>query len=156
MKQTIIETNIVKLLIEMEELIQEGYRLIPNKSYLFTFPNYSLDMFKEEYDVVTLTDEDAPPKVTIEEYDSMMFMFAVQRHLLSGYSFEMNTINYNIVGTKRVMMFKEDHEANVIYTREELEAMSYEEIKAAAKVRGCFNRGKNQMITNILKLQGDW
>lgn len=154
MQKTIANSNIIILLNDLQEAIQEGYRLVPNKSFLETYPLNEITLYKEDVDVAELSEYDALPKVTVESYDAMAVLFDVQRFIVNGYEIQ-DSVFWLGVGTKRVPMFKPTHLANVVYTKDELDEMEYELLKEVGRVRNCFNRSRSVMVNNILKFQDE-
>lgn len=154
MQKTIANSNIIILLNDLQEAIQEGYRLVPNKSFLETYPLNEITLYKEDVDVAELSEYDALPKVTVESYDAMSVLFDVQRFIVNGYEIQ-DSVFWLGVGTKRFPMFKPTHLANVVYTKEELDEMEYELLKEVGRVRNCFNRSRSVMVNNILKFQDE-
>jgi len=160
MKITVTESNIARLVSIVEHYIQHGYRVLPMRSYLDSQPFlYEIDMWLEcdaDVEFATYSEEDALPEAWVNEYDAQKFLLSLQKFVISGYQVELNTLNWSEIGSKIVQVIKPDHEVNIRYTREEIEAMEYEELKRVARLRNCFHKSRNQMLISILKQQGDY
>ena len=151
--KTLTHNNPISLFHELVESIKEGYRIVGNKSFLTTYPYFEIDLYYNEGEVTVLTDEEVLATIQIVEYDKLKFLLAIQQHVVSGWEVDLKTLSFSEIGSKFVTMNKPSHEGNKQYTREEMEEMEYETLKRAAKLRGCFNKSRNQMINNILRYQ---
>ena len=145
----ITEGNIVNLLIKMQEAIQEGWRLVPNKSWLsYAFVN-EITLYKESVDIKKVEDFEAE-QITVLDFDANKFLFELQSCIVSGFEMQLDTLSWDNIGTKRVVLTRSQHPAMLTYTKEQLQEMSYDELKYIAKCLDCFHRSKDQMIRNIL------
>lgn len=153
MKLTLVETNPVILLNKIQDSIRNGYRLIPNKSLLDHYLLYDITLYKEDTDINVLTDYDAPDTLFVESYDSMAFLFTVQMYVVNDYEIVEESVNWFDTGTKRCTMKKANHLCTRVFEKQELQDMDYEDLKTAARVRGCFNRSRDVMVSGILNFQ---
>lgn len=153
MRKDIIESNPAILFKRVEEAILEGYRVVDGKTILQTYPIYEIELFEEDVDFTQITDYDCLPTMVIEQYNSTAFLLDIQQAVLSGWKLNLQSLYYDVTGTKRIKAFKEDHLANVKYTKEELTEMSYEDLKEVGKIRGCFVKSRDVMSTKILQYQ---
>lgn len=151
--KAILESNPIIVLKQMQEAIKDGWRLKPNASFLVNYPRYELLMFKEDVDVKNVLENEAPETVYLADYDVNKLLFAAQRFIVSGYDIDLQNVFWDDIGTKRLKLFKADHPNNIIYTKEQLDQMSYEELKQIGRLRDAFNRSRDVMITGILKYQ---
>lgn len=154
MSKLILNQNIHVVLQEFQEAIREGYRFTP-KSDLFTSMSglNELYLYKSDVEVVVLTHEDAFEKAVVEDYNKQKVLLAVQQLVLSGYEIKPESVLWDSLGTKRIVMFNVEHPNNKVFTKEELEDMDYEELKQIARLRNAFNRSRSVMAAGVLKYQ---
>ena len=152
----ILNTNIHTILAEFQEAIREGYRFTP-KSDLFTSMSglHELYLYKSDIEVAVLTHEDAFEKVVVEDYNKQKVLLAIQQLVLSGYEIKPESVLWDSLGTKRVVMFSVQHPNNKVYTKGELEDMDYEGLKQVGRLRNAFNRSRAVMQEQILRYQQD-
>lgn len=147
----ILNTNIVTALLEIQEAVREGYRVVPGKSFLSTAFIFDIDLHKEDVAVTTLDVIQKVPEQTIEEYDADVFLQEMQRLILNGYDINLDSVWWNSAGAKVAKMVLSTNPLIKDWTEDELKEMSYEGLKAIAQYRGVFNKAKGVMINNILK-----
>lgn len=151
----ILNNNITTFIRDIQEAIQEGYRIVPNKSYLTSAFLFDIDVYQEDVEIKELDHEAVPAKVVVEQYDPMKFLFEMQSYIVNGYIVNLEKFLWLDNGSKVIELENPLHPGNIVYTREELDAMEWEEIKQVGKFRQCFNRNRNVVTTLILKAQED-
>lgn len=82
----------------------------------------------------------------ITSYDRQEFFRKIQDHVLNKAEFNLETLYYDVSGLKSVVCVIRPTET---YTREQLEAMPWEEFKELAKKYDTFNRNR-EVCTNML------
>lgn len=82
----------------------------------------------------------------ISSYDRQEFFRSVQDHVLNGAEFNLDSLLYDVAGLKSVRCVIRPTET---YTREQLEAMPWEDFKELAKKYDTFNRNR-EVCTNML------
>ena len=154
MKQ-ILNNNIVLVIKEFEESLKDGWRFVPNKSDLFSsmMGLKELSLYKEDVEIHLYSVEDVLDIAYVESYDKMNFFTCLQKLILSGWEVDLESIIWDDIGTKRVKVKHPNHPASKLYSKEELQEMDFESLKQIAKIRGCFNRQRSVLITNVLKFQ---
>ncbi len=157
MTKTLLNYNPVVLIKDFEQSLLHGYRFVPGSSDLTEFPSglLELQLYKQDIVIDQINFEDELGIVYLADYDKIKFMIALQRYVLNGYQVELNSVAYDIIGTKRCKLIRPDHPSLVLYSKEELEAMDYEDLKVIARIRQCFNKTRAILINNVLKFQQD-
>ncbi|MNY59708.1 hypothetical protein D3C86_1961820 [compost metagenome] len=87
----------------------------------------------------------------VSTYEANNALKGIQPYIVNGYVVE--KIDWMELGYKYISLDKPSHSSYCVFTKEELNEMSYDALKEHAKVVGAFNRSKGQMIRNILKIQ---
>lgn len=82
----------------------------------------------------------------VTSYDRQEFFRKIQDHVLNKAEFNLETLYYDVSGLKSVVCVIRPTET---YTREQLEAMPWEEFKELAKKYDTFNRNR-EVCTNML------
>lgn len=151
----ILNTNVVVVMQEFEKAVKSGYYFVPGRSDLFIHSTglMELTVYKQDIEIPTITVEDALDRVIIQTHDKTQYLLDVQRYVVNGWGVELNTVYFDMIGSKVCRLFHPEHPASKVYSKEELNEMSWEELKAIAKIRNCFNRGKEVCVNNILKFQ---
>ena len=142
---------------DFEQALVHGYRFVPGSSDLTEFPSGLLEvqLYKQDIVVDQINFEDELGIVYLADYDKIKFMLALQRYILNGYQVELNSVAYDIIGTKRCKLIRPDHPSLVLYTKEQLDSMDFEELKVISRIRKCFNKSRAVLINNVLKFQQD-
>ena len=155
MTKTLLNYNPMVLIKDFEQSLLHGYRFVPGSSDLTEFPSglLELQLYKQDIVIDQINFEDELGIVYLADYDKIKFMIALQRYVLNGYQVELNSVAYDIIGTKRCKLIRPDHPSLVCYDEDSLKNMPYEELKQIAKIRKCFNKTKDIMIRNIIKFQ---
>ena len=151
----IFNTNPVIVIQEFEKAVKSGYRFVSGRSAVTEWHTgmLEIDLYKQEIEIPEITFEQELDIVYVSEYDKLKFILRVQSLVLNGWEIDLNSIDYTITGSKRCKLVHPEHPASKIYSKEELNEMPWEELKAIAKIRNCFNRGKDVCVNNILKFQ---
>ena len=151
----ILNNNPVVVLQEFEKAVKSGYLFVPGRSDLFIHSTglMEMELYKQELEIDEISFEDELGIVYLADYDKIKFMLSLQRYVLNGYQIDLNSVVYNIIGTKRCKLIRPDHPSLVCYDEDSLKNMPYEELKQIAKIRKCFNKTKDIMIRNIIKFQ---
>ena len=151
----LLNTNVHVLLQDFQSCVQNNYYFIPDSSLLSVSISglYELEMHKQEIVFPVLGFEDAFESVVVNEYDSTQFLLQVQKFVASGYELDFNTLYYDSCGSKSVKLFHAAHPNNIVYDKETLNELPYEELKVIGKLRKCFNRSRDVLINNILKYE---
>jgi hypothetical protein len=148
MQKTIFDTNIVTFLKEVIKAIQYGYYAeASNAGYISCAHIYDINLYKKEAPEITKLEI---ADVVIYEHDAMTAVLAVQNAVLQGYSLDEESILWYNQGSKRIRMYIE----MPTYTKEQLEELSWEEVKEVAKKLGVeFNRSRDILTNRILQKQ---
>ncbi|MNG18858.1 hypothetical protein D3C87_1675590 [compost metagenome] len=112
---------------------------------------HEIELYKIEQNFAPMTDEETPAHVLVSTYEANNALKGIQPYIVNGYVVE--KIDWMELGYKYISLDKPSHSSYRVFTKEELNEMSYDALKEHAKVIGCFNRSKDQMIRNILKIQ---
>jgi len=154
-KKLILNTNPVVIIQEFERAVLQGYFFVPGRSDLFVHASglMEMELYKQELSVQKIEFEDALDIVTIHNHDKTVFMLEIQKYVLSGWCVDLNTLYYDVVGSKMCRMKHPEHPVSLVYTKEELQAMEYEELKRVAKLRNAFNKSRDVMVTKVLQFQ---
>lgn len=157
MMKLILNTNHVVILQEFEKAVLQGYLFVPGRSDLFIHPTglMELQVYKQELEIPKLGYEDALDVVFVATHDKTDFLLQLQKYILSGWRINLNSVYFDAIGTKSCKLVHPEHPVSRVYTKEELDEMSYEELKYVGRLRNCFNRGRDVMVSNILKFQED-
>lgn len=151
----ILSTNHVVMLQEFEKAVLQGYLFVPGRSDLAIHPTglMELELFKQELEIQKLSFEDALDITFVTTHDKTDFLLQVQKHILSGWRIDLNSIYFDIIGTKSCKLVHPDHPVSKVYSKEELDNLDFEELKVISRLRGCFNRQRSVLIANVLKFQ---
>lgn len=151
----ISDNNPTMLFKHAEEMFNKGYRFVPARSNVYEWPQglIDIDLYKQDLEITPVTFEEAGHVVVINHYDKIKFMIELQKYVLSGYTLDLNSVYYDLIGSKTCKVMNANHPNNIKYTLEELQEMKYEDLKQVAKLRNCFNRNKQTMIGLILRFQ---
>ena len=151
----LLNTNVHVLLQDFQSCVQNNYYFIPDRSLLSVSISglYELELHKQEIVFPVIGFEDAFESVLVNEYDSTQFLLQVQKFVASGYELDFNTLYYDSYGSKSVKLFHAAHPNNIVYTKEELIDLPYEELKVVGRLRGAFNRSRDVIVNNILKYE---
>ena len=153
--KTLINTNPVTIFRDVQEAFKQGYRFVSGRSGITEWHTgmLEIDLYNQEVEIPEITFEQELDIVYVLEYDKLKFILRIQALVLNGWEIDLNSIDYTITGSKRCKLVHPEHPASKIYSKEELNEMPWEELKAIAKIRNCFNRGKDVCVNNILKFQ---
>ena len=151
----LLNTNHVVILQEFEKAVLQGYLFVPGRSDLFIHPTglMELELYNQQLEIPKLSFEDALDVVTVATHDKTFFLLELQKYILSGWRINLNSIYFDIIGTKSCKLVHPEHPVSRVYTKEELDEMDFEELKAISRLRGCFNRQRSVLISNVLKFQ---
>ena len=112
-----------------------------------------LELFNQKLEIQKLSFEDALDVVTVATHDKTDFLLQLQKYILSGWRIDLNSVYFDVIGTKSCKLVHPEHPVSRVYTKEELDEMDFEELKAISRLRGCFNRQRSVLISNVLKFQ---
>ena len=76
-----------------------------------------------------------------------------KKYVVSGWRIDLNSVYFDVIGTKSCKLVHPEHPVSKVYSKEELDEMDFEELKAISRLRGCFNRQRSVLISNVLKFQ---
>lgn len=155
MEKLIIGSNPVNVFSEFENAIKQGYRFVENKSDVTEWSTGMLQLDVYSVDQLDTVDYNKEVTVFISERDKYDFVKKFQQLVIQGYSPDYGSLNYNFMHFKTCEFVNLDHPSNIKYTREQLENMSYEELKEVGKSLDCFNRSREVMTQAILKTNGE-
>lgn len=148
------ETNPHVFIQKFVQAISEGWRAVPsNEGYISQAFLLELKMLpkEENEEVVPLFTEH---KIVIEEWDSMSFLLLCQNALLSGYSLDMKSLDWNSHSLKRVKAENRSHPHAQDYDFHFLNEVDWDELKAIAKTFGITGRNRLIIVNAILAKQG--
>lgn len=153
----IIDRNPVIVLREFEDAVKQGYLFVVGRSDLFVEVSglMQIDLYKQQIESPEITFEQELDIVYVSEYDKLKFILRIQALVLSGWEIDLNSINYSITGSKICKLVHPEHPVSKVYSKEDLDQMDFEELKAISRLRGCFNRQRSVLIANVLKFQED-
>lgn len=151
----LLNTNHVVILQEFEKAVLAGYLFVPGRSDLAIHPTglMELELYKQELEIPKLSYEDALDVVIVATHNKTDFLLQLQKYILSGWRINLNSVYFDVIGTKSCKLVHPEHPVSRVYTKEELDQMPYEELKYVGRLRNCFNRGRDVMVSNILKFQ---
>jgi len=155
MEKLIIGSNPVNVFSEFENAIKQGYRFIDKKSDITEWSTGMLQLDVYSVEQLDTIDYNKEVTVVISERDKYDFVKKFQQFVVQGYSPDYDSLNYNFMNFKTCEFVNLDHPSNIKYTREQLENMSYEELKEVGKSLDCFNRSREVMTQAILKTNGE-
>lgn len=153
--KSIVHNNPVSFLQEFVSLVQDGYCLEDDKYSVVLMPNIceaTLVKQKEDFECFV----EYLPNTTelfIEAYSFSELCKKIQYFVAKQWKVDYTVFNADVVGKSFVRIWREEHLAVGNYTRAELEEMEWEQIKSLGYSYGCFNRKKDVLISNILKVQ---
>lgn len=153
----LLNTNHIVILQEFEKAVLQGYLFVPGRSDLAIHPTglMELELFKQQLEIPKLSFEDALDVVFVATHDKTDFLLQLQKYILSGWRINLNSVYFDVIGTKSCKLVHPEHPVSRVYTKEELDEMDFEELKAISRLRGCFNRQRSVLISNVLKFQED-
>lgn len=153
--KTLINTNPVTIFRDVQEALKQGYRFVSGRSDVTEWHTgmLEIDLYRQDVEVPLITFENELDVVCVSEYDKLKFILRLQALILSGWEIDLNSINYNITGSKVCKLVHPEHPVSIQYTKEELQEMPYEELKQIAKLRNCFNKSRDVCVTKIIQFQ---
>ena len=151
----ILNTNPVVVLQEFEKAVKAGYLFVPGRSDLFIHSTglMELELYKQELEIPKLGFEDALDKVVVNSHDKTDFLLQLQKYILSGWELDLRTVYFDTIGSKMVRVVHPSHPVSLVYTKEELQEMDYDELKRIAKLRNCFVKSRDVMVNKVLQFQ---
>ena len=151
----IIDRNPVIVLREFEGAVKQGYLFVTGRSDLFVEVSglMQIDLYKQEVEVPEITFEQELDIVYVSEYDKLKFILRIQALVLNGWEIDLNSIDYTITGSKRCKLAHPSHPISLAYTKEQLQEMEYESLKQIARLRNCFNKSRDVMVSKVLQFQ---
>ena len=154
-KKLILNTNHIVILQDFEKAVLAGYLFVPGRSDLFIRPTglMELELFKQELEIPKLGYEDALDVVFVATHDKTDFLLQLQKYILSGWRINLDSIYFDIIGTKSCKLVHPEHPAAILYDKETLDNLDYEELKRIGRIKGCFNRSRAVMTEQILRYQ---
>ena len=155
MMKLLLNTNHIVILQEFEKAVLQGYLFVPGRSDLAIHPTglMELELFKQELDIPKLGFEDALDVVVVATHDKTDFLLQIQKYVVSGWRINLNSIYFDVIGTKSCKLVHPEHPVSKVYSKEELDNLDFEELKVISRLRGCFNRQRSVLIANVLKFQ---
>lgn len=155
MKKMLLNTNHIVILQEFEKAVLQGYLFVPGRSDLSIHPTglMELELFKQELEIPKLSFEDALDVVVVATHDKTFFLLEIQKYILSGWQIDLNSVYFDAIGTKSCKLVHPEHPVSVQYTKEELDEMSWDEIKVVGKLRQVFNKNRTVMTEQIVRFQ---
>lgn len=152
MNKLLLNNNPVIVLRDFENAIKAGYRFVEGRSNLSEVSGlYELTVYKQDIEIPYISLEDALDRVTVQYYNKNEFLMEIQTYVANGWEIDLNSVVF--LNLKVCKLVHPEHPASKVYSKEELNEMPWEELKAIAKIRNCFNRGKEVCVNNILKFQ---
>lgn len=151
----ILNTNPVVIIQEFEKAVLAGYYFVPGRSDLFVHPSglMELELYKQELSIPKVEFEDALDIVILSTHDKTSFLLEIQKYVLSGWQVNLNSVYFDVIGSKICKLLHPEHPVSVNYTKEQLQEMDYEELKRVAKLRNCFVKSRDVMVNKILQFQ---
>lgn len=148
----ILNKSYVLFVQDVVNAIKEGYYVVnSNAGWVGTSFLYDINLFKlTEAPTFNLIDDN---RHTIQEYDAQKFLNKLQEAILSGFVVDIDTLYWDNVGLKSVQCFNPNHPKNIKYTKEQLDELSWEEIKDIAKLYNKTGRDRSLLVNHILKSQ---
>lgn len=136
---------------ELINAIQEGYRIKnTNEGTISQAFILELKLFKDVD--VTIT-EQSDYKVTITEHDAQKFILALQNVLLNGYTADESSLVWDSVGIKQINVENKNHPKAKIYTREELDALPWDDLRSLFQSYGIRGRQREVVTVALMKAQ---
>ena len=151
----ILNTNPVVVLQEFEKTVKQGYLFVPGRSDLFIHSTglMELELFKQQLEIPKLSFEEALDKVSVHSHDKTDFLLQLQKYILSGWELDLRTVYFDTIGSKMCRVVHKSHPISLAYTKEQLQEMEYDELKRVAKLRNCFVKSRDVMVSKILQFQ---
>ena len=151
----ILNTNVVVVMQEFEKAVKAGYLFVPGRSDLFIHATgvMELNLYEQELEIPKVSFEEALDKLVISSHDKTDFLLQLQKYILSGWNINLNSIYFDLIGSKVAMLVHPEHPVSRVYSKEELQGMDYEELKRIAKLRNCFNKSRDVMVAKVLQFQ---
>lgn len=153
--KTLINSNVVVILSDVQDSLKQGWYFVPGRSDIVEWHTgmLEIDLYKQEIEVQKINFEDALDIVYVSEYDKLKFILKLQAFILNGWQIDLNSINYSLIGSKSVRLVHPEHPVSLVYEKEELQNMDYDELKRIAKLRNCFVKSRDVMVTKVLQFQ---
>lgn len=155
MNKILINTNPITIFRDVQEALKQGYRFVSARSDIVEWHTgmLEIDLYKQDIEVQKINFEDALDIVYVSEYDKLKFILKLQAFILNGWEIDLNSVNYSLTGSKLCKLIHPEHPVSRNYEKEELQEMDYEELKRIAKLRNCFVKSRDVMVTKVLQFQ---
>lgn len=151
--KNIVANNPVSFLSEFTNAIRDGWVLNPNDSVVM-FPRYETSLVKQKDDLPQLVEfKPNAIELFVEAPSFGELCERLQLFLAQYWEIDYSTLNANLAGMSSVKIEREEHLAVQNYTKEELYAMEWAQLKLLGRSYNCFNRNKDICIYNVLKAQ---
>lgn len=152
MKQ-IVAANPIAFLIDFEKAVKEGYFLTES---VYTGP-FLVNVWVDKKDTPECTVAYKPrtSRLTIEGYTFTQLCKQVEQLVAKGWDVDYNAFNFFPNGPWFVDLVRSEEMLGKKHTKEELDAMEWEELKALGKEYDSFNRARNVLTNMIMKAQED-
>ena len=153
----ILNTNYVVVLQDFEKAVLAGYYFVPGSSDLVIHPTglLEVELYKQELEIPKVGFDDALDIVLVSTHDKTLFMLEIQKYIASGWRIDLNSIYFDAIGSKTCKLIHPEHPVSKVYTKEELDTLDFEELKSISRLRGCFNRQRSVLVSNVLNFQKD-
>lgn len=153
--KNIVANNPVSFLSEFTNAIRDGW-MLDNKRFALVLQPILVEctLVKQKDDLPQLVEfKPNATELFIEAPSFGELCEKLQFFLNQYWELDYSTLNANLAGMSSVKIEREEHLAVQNYTKEELYAMEWEQLKLLARSYNCFNRNKDICIFNILKQQ---
>lgn len=131
--------------------IEDGWRILPtNEGSISQAFILELKLFK---DVDVTSTELQDYKVTLAEHDAQKFIVALQNALLNGYTVNESSLVWDSMGIKQINVENKNHPKAKIYTREELDALPWDDLRSLFQSYGIRGRQREVVTVALMKAQ---
>ena len=113
----ILSANHVVVLQEFEKAVLAGYLFVPGRSDLAIHPTglMELEVYKQQLEIPKLSFEDALDITFVASHDKTDFLLQVQKYILSGWRIDLNSVYFDIIGTKSCKLVHPEHPVSKVY-----------------------------------------
>lgn len=136
---------------ELVKAINEGYRILnTNEGTISQAFILELKLFK---DVDVPITELGDYKVTLTEHDAQKFILALQNAVIQGYEIDLKSLRWDSMSVKSIGATNPNHPKAKIYTREELDEMSWDSLRELFQSYGIRGRQRDVVSVALMKAQ---
>ena len=144
--RTIVENNPVHFVLQFIEAIEQGFSLEnSNRGWISDSTLKEVNLYKQQ---ATIYEDMGYGEFVISDYNSQQFLYKLQAAVLQKAEVDVESLYWDMAGIKSIKVARY---APCMYTREQLDELSWEDLKVECKKLDLTGRDRNLLTTKYLK-----